>query len=161
VTKLTIRVGDAAIEYDGPEDFLKAEMSALVAATRELQSVVPPKPPSFSGPSDTPGDVTVPTGAEASVSTLSQKLSIDSGPDLLEAAALALALDGRASFAKKDLRSKAREAKTFWKKSYGNNFDNYLKRLVTAGRLNHVSGDDYALPDAGKTKLLARVSAKP
>lgn len=159
MAKLTIRVGESAIEYEGPEDFLKSELAALVAATRGLQAVTPKGTQAGSG-KELEGDASAPTGAEASVSTLAQKLAIDSGPDLLEAAALALALAGSPSFTKKVLRLKAREAKTFWKKSYANNFENNLKSLVAQGRINHVAGDDFALPDAAKTKLLVRVNAK-
>lgn len=76
------------------------------------------------------------------------------------AAALSLALNGSPTFTKLKLRQRTREAKTYWKRSYGNNFDNYLNRVVTNGRINHTGGDNYALPDGERTTLETRLAAK-
>jgi len=155
VAKLILKYGDVMVEYDGPEEFLKAELPQIVKAVGELRGIAPPAhhgPPRDTGM--THGDT-----ANASVSTIAQRLAIGSGPDLLEAAALSFALAGSPTFTKQQLRTRAREAKTFWKKSYGNNFDKYLNGLVTNGRVNHLSGDNYALPDGQRTALQTKLTA--
>ena len=42
VAKLSIKYGDIAIDYEGPEDFLKSEMGAIVSAVRDLSGVAAP-----------------------------------------------------------------------------------------------------------------------
>jgi hypothetical protein len=154
MAKLVLKYGDAMVEYEGPEGFLKEELPQIVKAVGELRNVAPPIQ------SHEPvGDIPLALGdaANASVSTIAQKLTINSGPDLLEAAALSFALGGSTTFTKQQIRTCSREAKTFWKKSYGNNFDKYINSLVSTGRLNHVSGDNYALPDKQRSSLQTRL----
>ena len=95
---------------------------------------------------------------KASTSTLAQLLGAKSGPELIIAASLSLVKDGLKSFNKSQLRTKAREAKSYWKKSYGNNFDKYLGRLVSSGQLNHVGDNEYAIPEKRRKALDAKLS---
>lgn len=156
MAKLTLKYGDVVVEYEGPETFLKEELPQIVNAIGELRNVAPPT--SSAVPvADTAANFG--DAANASVSTIARKLSVTTGPDLIEAAALSFVLAGSMTFPKQQLRTRSREAKTFWKKSYGNNFDSYLNRLVSNGRLNHVSGDDYALPEQQRTALQAKLAS--
>jgi hypothetical protein len=98
-------------------------------------------------------------GPEDSVSTLAQRLSVSSGSDLILAAALSLVRGGADSFTKQQLRDGSRTAKTFYKASYTNNFDNYVASLVKSGRLNHSGGTNYALPEKEQTALEAKLKA--
>lgn len=150
MTKLVLKCGDIDVEYDGPEEFLKEELPKLIKAVAELRSSGPPRPPLPGGGGG---------GTEVSVSTLSQRLSVKNGPGLIMAAALSLARGGTTSFAKKQLRERAREATTFYKSTYNNNFDNYVVRLVKKGRLNHLSGENYALPEGEQATLEGKLQA--
>lgn len=156
MAKLILKYGDVMVEYDGPETFLKEELPQIVKAVGDLRNIAPTLQAS-EVPRD--GGGLLGDAANASVSTIAQKLAIGSGPDLLEAAALSFALGGSPTFTKQQLRTRSREAKTFWKKSYGNNFDKYLNGLVSNGRVNHLSGDNYALPDKQRTSLQAKLAA--
>jgi len=159
VTKLSVKYGEIVIDFDGPEDFLKSELRTIVSAVRDLSGIA--APPAITGTAKPRLGATVPVdSANASVSTIAQKLGVKNGTELIASAALSLALGGMPSFKKKALRDRTREAKTFWKKSYGNNFDNYVGRLVTAGRLNHVGGDDYAIPDSEQQALSTKLAPK-
>lgn len=155
MTKLTLRYGDISIEYDGPEEFLKEQLTGIVEAVSKLKGLAPPAKPTDAKrePSTPPGQ------AKISVSTIAHKLGVKSEPELIAAAAYSLALDGTPAFKKKALRDRTREVKTLWKKSYGNNFDNYVNRLVSGGRLNHVGGDEYAIPQTEQTSMSSRLSS--
>ena len=61
-------------------------------------------------------------------------------------------------FSHTELVAEMREAKTFYKKTFHNNLGNYLKRLVAAGRLNHLGGDDYALSENEISDLGAKLA---
>ncbi len=153
MTKLALKCGDIEIDYDGPEEFLIKELPSLLEkvatlrmtgdlkASGEEKRVVSPSPTS-----------------PASVSTIAQRLAVGKGSELVLAAALSLTNSGQATFTKKQLREQMRDAKAYYKSSYANNFDNYVARLVTAGRLNHVTGDKYALPDKEQKKLAEKMS---
>ena len=158
MAKLILKYGDVLVEYDGPEAFLKEELPQIIKAVGDLRNVGLPARPADSVTTETnalPGDV-----ATDSVSTLAQKLGVGSGPDLIEAAALSFALSGASTFTRQELRTRCREATAFWKKSYGNNYDKYVNSLVSNGRLNHVSGDNYALPDKQRVTLKAKLALR-
>jgi hypothetical protein len=152
MTKLVLKCGDIDVEYEGPEEFLKEELPKLIKAVAELRSAGPARKQAPAG-ADTGGADT-----EASVSTLAQRLSVSNGPELIMAAALSLARGGVGSFTKKLLRDKIREAKTFYKATYSNNFDNYIAGLIKKGRLNHSGGNNYALPENEQTALEKKLS---
>jgi hypothetical protein len=152
MTKLVLKCGDIEVEYEGPEEFLKEELPQLIKAVAELRASKPPEESGNGGG----GTSTGPGGL--SVSTIAQKLGVTNGPELIISAALSYVKGGAAAFTKKQLRERIREAKTYYKSSYGSNFDNYIGTLVKKGRLNHTSGDSYALPANELTSLNGRLS---
>jgi hypothetical protein len=77
MAKLVLKYGDAMVEYEGPEGFLKEELPQIVKAVGELRNVAPPIQ------SHEPvGDIPLALGdaANASVSTIAQKLTTCSRP---------------------------------------------------------------------------------
>lgn len=139
MARVKLKYGDIELEYDGPEDFLKAELTNLIGAVSSLHKVTPPNK---NAENDVGGDVE----GERSVSTIAQQLDVKSGSDLIMAAALSLARSGKQNFSKKDLRACMREATVYWKAAYASNFDTYVARLVKKGRLNHTGGTNHSLP---------------
>lgn len=149
MAKVVLKCGDIQIDYDGPEDFLKAELAALVKATMELRAVA--KMEHKHGHAAA-GAVSGTGGAgPASVSMVAQQMGANSGSKLIMAAAISLAREGSESFTKKQLRERMRDAKSYYKGSYMNNFDNYVARLSKSGKLNHLGSENYALPADGSS----------
>jgi hypothetical protein len=149
MAKLSLKYGDVSIEYDGPETFLKEELQQIIAAVKDLGAIVPPSRIANGGATGSSG---LPA---SSVSTIAQKLGVADGPALVIAAALSLAKSKTDAFTKRQLRDRMKEATTFYKASYGTNFDKNVKRLVARGRLNHLGGTQYAVPEAEFAKLPA------
>lgn len=154
MTKLVLKCGDIEIDYDGPEDFLKEELPKFIQVVATLRGAKIAAPPTQGAAAPTPAQLS----GDLSVSTAAQKLSVANGPDLIVAAALSFVSAGSATFTKKQLRDRIRDAKSYYKSSYSNNFDNYINRLVKNGRLNHTSGDNYALPAGELTTLNAKIN---
>jgi len=140
MAKVVLKCGDIQIDYDGPEEFLKTELGARL----ELRAVAKTEPKH--------GHTGAGTGSgsggagPASVSMIAQQMGANSGSTLIMAAAISLARGGSESFTKKQLRERMRDAKSHYKGSYMNNFDNYMARLSKTGKLNHLGGENYALP---------------
>lgn len=153
MAKIVLKCGDIEIEYDGPEDFLKAELATLVRAVSDIRAFAHTKKASAAGHAHDVGG-----GGPASVSTIAQQLGVKNAPELIMSAALSYVRGGAESFTKKELRDKIKDAKSFYKGSYSNNFDNYVARLVKKGRLNHLGGDDYSIPPTELTALNDRLS---
>lgn len=154
MTKLRARLGDIEFDYDGPEEFLRDELLKLLT---QFASLSPVKLPTKQG--ESAGSFDAPDDEELSVSTLAQRLSVSSGPDLIVAAALSYVLAGTQSFTKKQLRDRTRDAKAYFKASHASNFDHSVARLVKNGRLSHTGGENYALPASERTRLNARLAA--
>lgn len=150
MAKVVLKCGDIQIEYEGPEDFLKAELGTMVQAVSQLRPLASGKPNTKAAAA---------AGGPVSVSTIAQQLSVKNGPDLIMSAALSLVRDGNEAFTKKVLRERIKDAKSFYKGSYANNFDNYVGRLVKKGRLNHLGGENYSVPDTEVTSLNGQLGA--
>lgn len=140
MAKVILKCGDVQIEYDGPEEFLKTELASLVKATVELRAVARPDLAAAAAAGGA-------AGGPASVSMIAQQMGAKNGPDLIIAAATSLARGGAATFTKKQIRDRMRDAKSHYKASYMSNFDNYVARLSKKGKLNHHGGENYALPN--------------
>lgn len=155
-SRIKIKFGEIEVEYEGTPEFLKEELPKLIKAVSELHQAAPPSVRHApGGDGKNPGGL--PRGGQLSVTTIAQKLSATTLPDLIIAAALSLTLRGSASFDKKDIRKEMRGAVGYWKAAMATNFDKTLARLAKTGRITHSGGDNYALPptehDALVTKL--------
>jgi hypothetical protein len=163
MTKLSLKVADIEIEYEGSEEFLQSELPKLIEGIARLASAKGKDKSENQDPDrETRNNPALPDrpGGELSISTISQRLGVSKGSELIMAAALSLVGAGAESFTKAQLRDRAREAKSYWKSTYRGNFDSYVARLVKAGRLNHNSGDNYALPDKERNALSTRIKVE-
>jgi hypothetical protein len=155
--KLTLRYGDIELEYEGPEDFLKSEIPKLLQGVANLHGTAPPKTTKTVGaPAAASAAAPAMPPGKLSVSTAAQRFGAANGPDLIIAAAYTLGSDS-STFTKKQLRDAIREAKTYFKSSYANNFDNYVNTLIKKGRLNHSGGENYALSETELKALNAKL----
>lgn len=160
-SKIRIKLGPIEVEYEGSEDFLKKELPELLAAVSKLHqessATVPPVADASAEaqPSPKHGQVKGTTG------TIAAKLGGNSGAELLTAAAAQLTLvEGKAEFSKKELSQAAKQATNYWKKSYQNNFANYLGTLVANHSLIEVRTGVYALDAKKRESLEAALASR-
>jgi len=152
-SKIKIRFGEIEIECEGSEEFIKQELPQLMKEIAALHKSAPPPKTNQKTAKTANGD-----DAAESVTTVAQRLGVATGPDLIMATAFKLAGSGSDSFERKDLRSGVKGATTFYKNSYGTNFDKALKKLVKDGRIHHAGGTTYSLPNGERVKLLAKMA---
>jgi hypothetical protein len=79
------------------------------------------------------------------ITSISAKLKVESGSDLLLAACVSLTRSGRQSFSRKDLTQEMRQASGYFKESYVSNLTKSFQTLVGSGKLLEVSKEVYAL----------------
>lgn len=154
MTKLRLKYGAIEVEYEGSEEYLTEHLPKVLAAVAALKQA--PVPAHSDGTKD---ELAESEAKEQSVSTIAQQLKAAQGPDLIMSAALSLVRGGSQKFEKKALRDRIKEAPAFYKQTYSDNFDNYVKTLVKKGRLSHTGGNSYSVPSAEIAKLDARLSA--
>ncbi len=154
MTKLRLKYGALEVEFEGTEEFLTAHLQGLLEAVSSLR----PAPGMPATPSTDPRQNGA-TSEELSVSTIAQRLNVARGPDLIMSAALSLVRGGSEKFEKKTLREQIKLAPAFYKKTYSDNFDNYVKTLVKNGRLSDTGASTYAIPASELTRLTSALTA--
>ena len=159
--KMRIKMGPIEIEYEGSEDFLKQELTDLLAVSKLYQdSGLPEVGPTTTG---RPEAAAV-TGVESSrtsamtVTTIAAKLSAKSGTDLILAAGASLTRGGSDTFVRQKLLDEMKKATGYYKKSYGSNLSNYLLTLVKEGKLQ-TAKDTYSLNVGTKNEIEAKLAS--
>lgn len=148
-SKIRIKMGEVEVEYEGSESFLKRELSAILDAVSRLHDAKGTKAGSGVSGASRGGKATI--GTTASVAA---KLGSKSGTDLMLAAAAKLVIgDGLAEFTSKQLHDEMKSATGYYKKSYTNNFTNYLGTLTKSQQLHEVSKGAFSLSQSVKTGL--------
>lgn len=154
MSRIKMKMGDLEIEYEGEQKFITG---GLLKFAKDFSASV-----GDAGEGSSSGSglrIKRKSAIALSTSSIAQKLGSKTGPDLAIAAAAHLVLVKKMDkFSHTELLAEMREAKTFYKKSYHSNLGNYLKSLVTAGRFNHIGGNDYALSENEIADLGAKLA---
>jgi hypothetical protein len=79
------------------------------------------------------------------ITSISAKLKVESGSDLLLAACISLTRSGRQSFSRRDLTQEMRQASGYFKETYISNLTKSFQSLVSSGKILEVSKDVFAL----------------
>ncbi len=159
-SKIRIKMGAIEVEYEGSEAFLKEELPKFLAAVSDLYvksgSVSPPGIPETPQPqSDSSQGSTV---LEMTTASIASKLGVNSGPQLVLAAAAHLRfVKGLDKFPRKQLTEQMRSASSFFKESYVSNLSKTIKTLMKENKLNEPSNEVYALTHASEQDLRSRL----
>jgi len=152
------------IESEGEEDFVKGGLGDLVEAAVKLRETAQS------------GLRARPNGAEhnnssqrhqsgnslkLTTSTIAAQLGVNSGHDLLVAAAAQLTfVQDKQSFTRKELLAEARSASAYYKENMRKNLSNYLNSLVKASTLNEVSAGVFALHANTRAELESKIVSR-
>ncbi|WP_462248916.1 hypothetical protein [Ekhidna sp.] len=154
-SKIKIKMGPIEVEYEGSESFLKEELPEILKAVSDLykeagSKMELPNSNSIANPQLVETD----TLLEETTGSLAAKLSSNSGPELIIAAAAQLTfVQSKDRFTRKEISDSIKTASAYYKNSYGSNLTTYLNNLVKDGSLLEKSKDVYAL-SATKLKQL-------
>jgi hypothetical protein len=143
MSKIKLRIGQIEVEYEGSEQFLKAELPALLKAVAALHQAAGQQP-AMTNLGGSGGGPALPF--LSSTSTVASKLGCRKGTDLVLAAATYLAMGAnKPSFTRSEINDQIKSASTYYKSTYTDNLTSYLNTLVKDNKLLHVSGSTYSL----------------
>jgi hypothetical protein len=147
-SKIRIKIGDVEVEYEGTEQFLRDELPKLLTGVLELHRAEQQsngKPSATTNPSHK--DKSPPVGSSiGTTKTVSAKLGVTSGSDLVLAAAARLSIgDDKETFTRSELLTEMKTASGYYKASYSNNLSKSLQALVSSGRLRETAKETYTL----------------
>ncbi|MDE2716277.1 MAG: hypothetical protein OXI33_04570 [Chloroflexota bacterium] len=151
-----MQLGDLEVEYEGPASFLTADLIPLLQQVSVLHEQDEGPKPSGEATKKANGQKDPPSQSSTrlSVTTIATALDVDSGPDMVMAAAAYLSLsEGKEVFSRDDIRKTMREAPAYYKPSMTSNLTPYLRRLVKKDRIRQVAEKKYALAMAAREEL--------
>ncbi|HMS82931.1 MAG TPA: hypothetical protein PKD12_04715 [Nitrospira sp.] len=162
-TKFHIKMGLVEVDYDGSEEFLKAELPALLTAVSDLykQSGLHNERERLNnvGEASEEDELDNGSGLKMSTTTIAGKLSVQSGSDLTLAAGIKLGVvHGQGTFTRKEILKEMQSATGFYKASYGANLSKSLLTLVKDKKFNEQSKGVYSLVPSAKAELKAKLA---
>jgi hypothetical protein len=155
---IRIKLGTLEIECAASEEFLKAELPALMQTIAQMSAVQPPpldNPDSKEPEPKTPNE----DGEllQGTTRTVAAKLGAKSNTDLVLAACVRLAQQNKPQCSRKDILDSMKEATGFYRNTYSNNLSKALDTLVKQGKLLEPAKEIYALSVDTKKELDARL----
>lgn len=155
-TRFRIETPGGAVEFAGSEQFVDAKYEKLPDLLALIGNSIPSTPAkSMSHPRLTRGE----PRSDLSTNTMATVLGVDSGPELIIAAAAHLTMvRGEERLGRKDLAHEMKSATSFYKATYFNNLSAYLDRLVKSDRLRLVAPNTYALAATERQALDAKLA---
>ncbi len=166
-SSVRMKLGPVEFECTASEEFLKDELPALIAGMAQLykEHFANLDPATLNADPSQDGGTNKQTGmlSHPSVGMTSICLRIlkrwTSCTDLVLAAALRLVRAGQPTFTRAQIVERMRQATGYFKKSYASgNSSKSIQVLITSGKLLEQGTDTYALSDATRTELEARLA---
>jgi hypothetical protein len=148
ISKLRIRVGGFEIEAEG-SNLNVSEFMERIAQMRQTLGPVPDATIPAVRDRETAPFVAPTTLGMVSTNTIASRINAGTGSDLVMAAMAHLTLvQGKDTASRREILDEMKAAKTFYKETFSGNLSSYLDSLAKAKRLNLVSKETYALPNA-------------
>ena len=162
-SSVRMKLGPVEFECTASEEFLEDELPALIASMAQLykehfadgNSQTVERPDIGSSTNGTPS-----SQIELTTNSIAAKLKVKTGTDLALAAAVRLSRMGKTTFTRAELLERMREAPSYFKQTYLNNLTSYINTLMGSQKLLQSATDTYALSEATKTELEARLAQR-
>ena len=152
--KIRIKIGSIEIEYEGTENYLKNDLPELIDKLVSLNLPNVNEKESTTDSASKIDDKTTNAAIQFSSNTISAKLGVKSGTDLIIAACAHLTfVQNKETFQRKDILTEMQTANNYYKNSYSANLTPYLKSLVNTHKLIERTKDTYALNATEKNRI--------
>jgi len=153
-SKIRIKMGPIEVEYEGSENFLKEELSEILASVSKLyreSSDTTAAQNTGSNAASADGETGRVVGTTA---TIAARLKVKSAPELLMAAAAHLSLVvGKSEFTRQELLEQMKGATGYFKESHTRNLTQSISSQVRAGSLLEPSTGKFALSAKKRAEL--------
>jgi hypothetical protein len=156
--KLKVKLGHIEVECEGTEEFIKAELPALMKSFSELLEKVPVQLPPLPAAIETNGSARQANGKriDLSLGTIATKLNCSTGPDLaLAAAAFLTVVQAKDTFDRKEILACMQGASNHYKESYSSNMTKILASVVGDNKLIERASGVYALAASTRNQMEA------
>lgn len=156
-TKVRIKLGTIEIDFEGSEDFLKAELPNLLNSVSQLYQELNPllEQESPSSVLET-GNIKTSVNLVGTTSNLAAKLGCKNGSDLMFAAAARLTLGlGKDTFQRQELLQEMKSAKGYYNVNISSNLSKHIQTAIKSGKLKEVASETYALSATEKSRIEA------
>lgn len=165
---IRIKLDNAELDCDGPEEFLKTEVPKLwklaVETYKELpahKAATPAAPTNGNGNGHVNGNGSggaIP-GFQSTTENIGAKLGVNSGGELILAAAARLAfVQGKATFTRDELHDEIKTAKSYYNASHRKNLSKTLHKLVRDSKLNETTPGNYAFTPNVRGEIQAKLN---
>lgn len=150
-SKITVKLGSLCVEYEGPTDYLKNDLLALIERLQELSANLPSAsaPELISGISQATSPASPTDKCKAlnySVNTIAAKLGGKNGREIALAAAAHLTfVEQKGNFSRQELLKAMHQANSYYKQTMGSNLSKTLARMVKDNDLLENAKGSYSL----------------
>lgn len=158
--RIRIKLGKMEIEYEGPADFLKNDLVALIkdlgSVSEEIQRQdnCPDGDVSVGEAFEGSGSQDDPAPLDYSINTVASKLGVQSGRDMVLASAAYLSfVENRESFTRQDLLRTMQRATSYYKQTMGSNLSKTISRMIKGDDLLEGSKGTYSIAALRKGQL--------
>lgn len=158
--KFRIKLGPVEVEYEGNEEYKKEKLLELASEIMRIYESSEKKAEGDSGAHDkgTGKDAGKGTGVQLTTGNIASKLDLGKGKELLLASCAYLEfLAHKETYKRDDILAQAKTATGFYKTSHGANLTIYLKRLVSAHKLNEIAEGTYTMTDKVRNELKVKL----
>ena len=161
-TKIRIRAGATEIDYEGPEDFFKAELPSLLDAVSKLHQEVGTHAPLDDNKPDSDSVKSAaasPTSSIGTTTSIATKLRCKTGTDLVLAAAARLTFgEAQSQFSRQTLLEEMQSAPAYYSENYRKGLSKSLLTLQKNSKINEVSTNNYALTAKASAELESKLA---
>jgi len=150
MSRISIRHLGVDVEFEGSEEFIKADLLDLINDITELTKALPASTKSISSsPKSDAG------GLDLSVKTIATKLGTSTGSDLARSAAAFLTLvEGRETFTQSELHDAMKTAVGIYKQStHAKNIGKIITGLLTSNILLQTATGNYSLSQPQRDQI--------
>lgn len=162
--KVTIRLGELEVKYEGSEEFLKYELANTISSLAEIDISNVITTDSTLNVSSNIIDENISSSSkefeplQLTLSTIASQLNVKTGTDLVLAACAHLTLvNKKEKFRRSDILEDMKTATGFYNANQGRNLSASLKTLIKQKKIAEIAKDTYALTADSAKELGAKL----
>lgn len=160
--KFRVSLGALEFDYEGSEEFFKAEIISTIEALLQLKPINSSEGVGNKPTADSNRETGSPLSGQPllmSTNNIAAKLASKSGPDLVIAACAHIAIVlGKDTFTRKEILDDMQSATSYYKESYSKSLSYALTSLLKDNKLIERSSSLYALPADHRQQIEATIA---
>lgn len=155
LSKIKIKLGNIELDFEGTEEYIRGDLPSLLELICAYSATANDVDHETEEAEELPANPDVATQKiQMTTNTISAKLNVKTGSDLVLAACAHLCLvKGISTFERKNILAEMQTASNYYKQNHSSNLSKNLSSLVKDNKLIERSKDEYALTAQAKQEL--------